>query len=354
MNNSETPVDQEQPLSEGRGVHVDTRDGDLKLPEPVAALPGERYAKPTMPPPFNPYGPPYTWPRYYPGTGPQWEQWQGQPRFSYPRRRSHWPWIVLTFVLLFMLLIGGTVFALLIAGYNSTGYAQSITETQHYTVSANPTLVLNNDTGSIHVRTAPSQNEVIIQATRHTGSWGNLNDLKVNYTQNTEANTVTVNVDRLSNFNFFTSASVEFTITLPSTAALQLKTNTGSIDVSGVSGQMVLTSNTGSISASDGRLVGNSELITNTGSVTFAGAIDPKGTYRFETNTGSVNVTLPSDSVFHVDASTDTGSINSNFPGVTVQHRQFTGADVHSDVGSAPQATINMKTNTGSINLDER
>jgi hypothetical protein len=114
---------------------------------------------------------------------------------------------------------------------------------------------------------------------------------------------------------------------------------------------MVLTSNTGSVQASSGTLSGNSQLITNTGSVTFSGSISPTGTYQFQTNTGSVNVTIPGTSIFHVDASTDTGSINTNFPGVVVVHRQFTGADAHSDVGSAPQATITLTTNTGSINL---
>ena len=70
--------------------------------------------------------------------------------------------------------------------------------------------------------------------------------------------------------------------------------------------------------------------------------------------TGSVNVTIPGTSVFLVDASTDTGSINTSFPGVVVVHRQFMGADAHSDVGGAPQATVSLKTNTGSINLYQR
>ena len=221
-------------------------------------------------------------------------------------------------------------------------------------MSANPTLVLNNDTGSIHVRAVGSVNQVTIQATKHTNFGGNLNDVKVSYTQNTEGNTINVNVDRLNGFNLFTSTSVDFDITVPSAAALQLKTNNGSIDVTGVDGQMVLTSNTGSIQANDGTASGNTELVTNTGSITFNGSIDRSGNYRFETNTGSVNVTLPSDSAFHMNASTDTGSINTNFPGVTVQHRQVVGADASGDVGSSPQATVSLRTNTGSINLYQR
>ena len=133
--------------------------------------------------------------------------------------------------------------------------------------------------------------------------------------------------------------------------ALQLKTNMGSIKVSGVSGQMALSRNTGSVEVSGGTVRGDTELITNTGSVTFNGAIEQSGIYTFTTDTGSVNVTLPAESVFHVDASTDTGSINTNFPGVVVQHRQMVGSDAHGDVGSSPQATITLRTSTGSINL---
>ena len=88
--------------------------------------------------------------------------------------------------------------------------------------------------------------------------------------------------------------------------------------------------------------------------MTFNGAIDRSGTYRFETNTGSVNVTLPSESAFHVDASTDTGSINTTFSQVTVQHHQAVGADAHGDVGSSPMASVTLRTNTGSINLYHR
>jgi DUF4097 and DUF4098 domain-containing protein YvlB len=144
---------------------------------------------------------------------------------------------------------------------------------------------------------------------------------------------------------------VDFDVKVPPAAVLQLKTNTCSIDVSGVSGQMTLSSNTGSLQVSGGTVKGNTALITNTGSVTFNGAITEGGTYTFTTDTGSVNVTLPAESVFHVDASTDTGSINTNFTGVVVQHREVTGADAHGDVGSSPQATITLRTSTGSINL---
>jgi DUF4097 and DUF4098 domain-containing protein YvlB len=222
---------------------------------------------------------------------------------------------------------------------------QEMPETRHFEVAAHPTLILNNDAGSIHVRVGPSGNEVFIQATKHGGLWGSPNTIRVNYTQNTEANTITVNVDRQSHFFSW----VTFDVTIPSPATLQLKTASGSIEVRGVSGEMLLSCHSGSIEASEGTVRGQTQLITNAGSVTFDGAIERSGSYLFETTTGSVKVTLPSESVFHVEASTMTGSIHTNFPGVTVQHHQAVG-----DVGSAPQATIALRTMTGSIKLYQR
>jgi Toastrack DUF4097 len=348
MNDQEIPVEEQvQPSSQ---EHHEEEVARKPAAPPAEAGSPNRYepARPTMPPPSIPYRQaPYYWPPYAPGTGQQWRS-GGQFAAPYERKHSRWPWIVLSLVLLFLLITGGAFFLVSSLGYNFGG---SVTETQHFSVSANPTLIVNNDTGTIQVRAGGSGNEVSIQATRHNGLWGNINDIHVNYAQDTGSNTVMVNVNRQTDTSFFNSSSVDFAITVPGTAVLQLKTNTGNVDVNGVSGQMVLTSNTGSVQASGGTLSGNSSLITNTGSITFNGSIGESGTYQFQTNTGSVNVTLPGGSVFHVDASTDTGSINTTFPGVTVQHHQFVGADAHSDVGNTPQATITLRTNTGTINL---
>lgn len=351
MNNQETPVkEQEQPVSEEGAIRTEERTPEEQAQQ---ATPPPKYEQvwPTTPPPFIPYAQsPYTWPMYADGVGQQWSRGGPYTSPTYMRRRSNWPWIVLVTVLLFVFLTSGAFLLASSVGYN---FGSTSTTTQHYTVSTNPTIVLNNDTGSIHVRASTLNSDVTIQATRHTNWWGNASDVNVTYSQDTANNTVTVNVVRPTTVSTFASKSVDFDLTVPNAAVLQLKTNTGSIDVSGVSGQLVLTSNTGSVQASGGTISGNSQLLTNTGSVTFSGAISLTGTYQFQTNTGSVNVTIPGSSIFHVDASTDTGSINTNFPGVVVEHRQFTGADAHSDVGSAPRATISLRTNTGSINLNQ-
>jgi DUF4097 and DUF4098 domain-containing protein YvlB len=305
--------------------------------------PVRQAAQPPLPPPYTPY----VRPGYYPGyPGPGWQPVYGPP----PRRRSPWPWILLTvFLVLAFTGIVGILFAAV--GNNFAGFTSSFTETRHFTVSATPTVVINNDVGNIHVQTGGAASDVTIQAFKHAGFGGNVNDLLVSYNQSSANNTITVDVNRSNNFSFFNSPSVDFEVTVPSNTGLELKTTTGGLDVRGVSGRMSLTTNTGSVDVRDGALTPDSTLSTTTGSITFNGSISQTGSYQFTTTTGSVTVTLPASSIFHVDANTNTGSISSDFPGVNVQHPNFTGAEAHGDVGSSPQATVTLRTTTGSISL---
>ncbi len=271
----------------------------------------------------------------------------GTPQFGQKqnRRRSPWLWVIVLLVI--MALLGGGL------GLPRGGHHFSKIEQAHtFSVGALPTIVINDDVGTIHVHTGGTNGNVLVQVTDVNRGLGNNPDNgQVSYNQNSASNTVTVNAN--SNSGFFGSNSIDLDVTVPADSNLQVKTDTGEVDVSGITGQMSLSSNTGSIHAVQDSLTGQSILKTDTGSVTFDGTIDPKGSYQFETNTGSVDVTLPGNSSFHVDASTDTGSINSDFPGVSVQHGDITGASAHSDVGNAPGATVTLKTDTGSISLHQ-
>ena len=75
------------------------------------------------------------------------------------------------------------------------------------------------------------------------------------------------------------------------------------------------------------------------------------GTYDFETNAGSIDMTLTGNPSFHLNATTDAGSINTSFP-VNV-NRNTAGATANGDVGTSPLATLTLKTNAGSINLNK-
>lgn len=254
-----------------------------------------------------------------------------------PRRHRRWLWIV--GAILIIALLGSGVQA----GMRS--FQHSNTETHTYELGAGvaPTLVLNDDTGSITIQTGDS-NKVTIQEIRHIPLVGGVPDAKTSR----DGNTISTTVESHGGFD-----SVDLNVTIPANASLQIHTSTGSINVDGVSGMMSLTSETGSITANQDELRGQSTLQSNTGDITFDGSLTPNGNYRFSTDTGLVDVTLPTQSSFHLDATTDTGSIDSDFTEVYVRHHDFKGDNAHGDVGSNPSSTVTMTTNTGDINLHE-
>lgn len=331
-------INQEKPIT----------DTEQRLPEPATPSPPEQPQEWVPPPFFVPTQRPYMGPDYYyyPGSGLLFR------RAGPARRKSNpGPWVILTLVLVMVLGIG-MIFLLVSSGYYVPGFTNTVTEAPHsFTVGAHPTIVVNNDVGTIHVRAGGTGSDVTIQATRHTALGTDVNATDVRYTQNSTDNTITVDIVRLTAVNLFTVPSVDIDATVPSSASLQLKTDTGGIDVTGISGQMSLRSDTGSIAAAQGVLAAGSQLSTNTGTVNFDGAISPEGSYQFLTNTGSVNVTLPGTPAFHVDASTNTGSVWTDFPGPVVQHPSMTSSEMHGNVGSTPQATVTLRTNTGSVSL---
>ena len=72
-------------------------------------------------------------------------------------------------------------------------------------------------------------------------------------------------------------------------------------------------------------------------------------TYKFLSVAGSINVILPEDASFEVDAKTDVGSIRYNFP--INGHSKKLRTKLQGKVGNPPYATLNLKTNVGSITL---
>lgn len=250
-----------------------------------------------------------------------------------------------------MILCSGASFIGTLLGFGlgiGGAFRNSVTEpTQTFTVGASPALMLTSNAGSVTVNRG-SSNNIVVQAKKYASFGGNLNDVQINYNQS--VSTVNVSVNRSGNFNFFNSTSVDFTVTVPPVTDLQITTNAGSITVNGVSGKMSLMSNAGTIGATQATLTGSSTFKTNAGSINFNGALGSTGTYDFETNAGSIDITLPGTASFHVNATTDVGSIDTSFP-VTV-NRSSAGATANGDVGTAPQATLTLKTNAGSITLN--
>lgn len=152
MNEQEIPTkDQENPLTEEHNAAIATDEREAAPPEPIAS-PGPQ-ERPVTPPSFGQPVQPFPWQGYPPATPPLWNERPGQ----YPpihKRPARWPWVSLTLFVLFLLIIGGAVVLFGVLGY--VGMSSSI-ETQNFNVTAHPTLILNNDTGSVNVRAGKPQ-----------------------------------------------------------------------------------------------------------------------------------------------------------------------------------------------------
>src|SRR6266516_2128267 len=256
-------------------------------------------------------------------------------------RRRPWFWIISALIILAVIVAGAdAAFAI---------FQHTATETHTYTVGSQPTLVINDDTGSITIQRGSTNSQITILAVKHLRAFGLGSPPAIQYNQH--GNIITARAHTNDSFSGFGSNNVDFEVTLPANANLQVHTDTGLVTVNSISGTMSLTTSTGSINATQVTLSGHSVLTSDSGSIVFLGATDPGGLYQFSADTGSLNVTLPGSSSFHLDARTNTGSLNSDFVDVNVQHANSIGNVAYGNVGASPAATVVLKTNTGSIDL---
>lgn len=253
-------------------------------------------------------------------------------------------------VLTILLLVVGT--SLLIASAVYFVLSTTHIETRKFTVGEHPRIVVNNEIGTFHINAGSDTNSVTIQATHHSRRfWKRAPKSRVRYEQLEESNLIKARVDRvlIPGLNF--PQHIDFDITVPGNADLELTTGVGDIWVTGISGQVTLRCDTGSIYVRRGLLTGNSLLKTDLGSLYLHEAIDSSGTFTLTTGTGSINMVLPSEAAFELDASTSLGSITTNAPGMTIAFS--TNRELHGAVGSPPRAGLILRTSTGSINVFE-
>ncbi len=326
---------------------------EANIPQPINTDYREQNQWRTAPPsPTQQEG--YTGLRPYAGPPPQQMQGGNFRQRQYRRRgRGPWFWIILAIIIISLMSGGfGSSFSRF-SGGDRFGGQSSVVETAHvFNVSGQitPTVVINDNNGAIHVQSSDNQYNITVQSTTNSGFFGNPNKLPVAYNQSPDGNTLNINTPDIG------QGSIDLQVTVPQGANLKLQTESGDISVTGVDGQMTLTTDSGSIDASNDVINGTSTITTNSGNITFNGTIGTTGTYQFQTNSGSVDLTVPSAPAFHVDALTTSGSINSSdFPGVQ-KSDLGSGAKATGDVGgssSQPGANLIIKSGSGDINLHQ-
>jgi hypothetical protein len=248
---------------------------------------------------------------------------------SSPRRRGRlrWLWITLLIILILGVLSSGTY------GVNQSFGKSTALPTRSFAVQDVPKLVVTDSLGTVNIHTGKG-GSIVVKGTKHAGFFGNLDNVQVKETPvGSNELDVTVQLNGRGQA-FFGQGGVDLDITVPTQTNIQDTTNAGSLNIDGVSGQMNLQANAGSINVKNATLKGASTFEANAGSINYSGSLTPDGTYNFQADAGSVNLTLPSDSAFTLNASVSAGSVNNAFGGTIVGNPPFAEIVAHADAGS--------------------
>lgn len=313
-------------------------------------------------------------------------QYQRMPYRRPRRRRRAWLWIVIA-ILFFSLMSGGA------SALGSIGQRSVTQNISTSTLAAGtPTIVINETDGNIQVHRGSS---LAIEEVKNSGFFDDPNNINVKV--NRSGSTITVNVD--SGTSLFSSRSVDFNITVPQDANLQLTTTSGDISVNDTNGAMTLSTVSGNISTIHDTFTGNASLSATSGDIrstgdtfggdaslttisgdvamnqdtlsgsvkanTTSGNIDFNGAfassnassalYQFHTVSGDVRIGVPSGTNFTVQADTTSGSINaSDFPSIIVlDTNQGSGSHASGIIGTSSGPSINIGTTSGDITIQQ-
>ncbi len=317
------------------------RDNTMPARQPVSTKPGEQPQQQTPLPPLPPLqttAPDRDTGAYATGYTGYRQQHSAQIRPARRGRRSPFlSWIIVAFI--FLALLGGG-YQMYADSQVLPGYQVGIgppplplNETRQFSVGIHPTIVIANNFGSIHVHTGGLDDNVTLQISRTGPAAVNTN------LGNDGSLHITVNK---------ALSPVDLDVTIANEADLVLQTTDGDINVDGVSGQVTLTSAGGSINLTQATLARTSTVKTTGGDITFSGTITPRGNYQFESDHGKMNISLPGSASYHLDVTPKDGTFNTDLPIVTARD---SSGDVKTNVGTSPDATVVLKTATGSINL---
>jgi len=313
-------------------------------------------------------------------------QYQQMPYRRPRRRRRAWLWIVIA-ILFFSLMSGG---ASALGSIGQRSVTQNISTSN--LAAGTPTIVINETDGNIQVHRGSS---LAIEEVKNSGFFDDPNNINVKVNQS--GSTITVNVD--TGTSPFSSRSVDFNITVPLQANLQLTTTSGDISVNDNEGAMTLSTVSGNISAINDTFTGNASLSSTSGDIhsagdtfgsnvsvttvsgdvemnqdnleqsakvnTTSGNIDYNGifassnafspSYQFHSDGGDIRIGLPSAENLSVQADTTSGSINADdAPSITVRDtKQGPGSQASGIVGTSSGPLINISTNSGDITLQQ-
>src|SRR5208282_1843681 len=249
----------------------------------------------------------------------------------------------------------GTICALFVLalGALASDHRGAFTEEFHqtYTLTSDGRLELDNINGAVHISTW-DRNEVKVDAVKSADSKDRLDDARIEVDSDKEHLSIRTKYrDHDLTFNSGSHnnpPSVEYTLTVPRTVRLdEIKLINGSLDVTGVSGEVHASCINGRLDAHN--LSGRAELSTINGHLDARFDQLPASSIELKSVNGSVELTIPSDSKAEIEASTVSGGIENDF-GLHVNNHRFVGHDLRGELGTGG-ARIKLEDVNGRIEI---
>ena len=249
----------------------------------------------------------------------------------------------------------GTVCALLVLAFaaHASDHRGALSEEFHqsYALTPDGRIELDNINGPVHI-SSWDQNQVKVDAVKYADTKERLDEAKIEIDARNDSISIrTKYPDHNQSWNWGSHnnpASVEYTLTVPRTARLdEIKLINGSLDVTGMSGEVNASCINGRLEAHD--LSGRARLSTINGRLDARFGQLASNSVELNSVNGSVELTIPSDSKAELEADTVSGGINNDF-GLHVNHHNFVGHDLRGELGSGG-AHISLKNVNGRIEI---
>jgi hypothetical protein len=229
------------------------------------------------------------------------------------------------------------------SSFGSSPFSDTITLDQP--MSPGQALVVSNTSGRTTIR-GGSGSSVHVVATRHYSFAGQPPDVQLTPSSNG------FNLDassRRGRFPFGDSSSVDYTIDLPAGVDVNVRSSSGAVSVSDVTGEVRLATSSGQIQATALRHL--REASSSSGEISLQGVFTDAAQVR--TSSGSVDVRLLPGSAVHLDVRSSSGSVVPQgglfLTGGTTQRNSLSG-----NIGSpADGAVLSVQTSSGRVSISQ-
>jgi VWFA-related protein len=171
-------------------------------------------------------------------------------------------------------------FAFCLQGFSGAPLpAQTGVETRSVPVTRGDTLIVSNDYGSVHIRSAPTA-AMGVKITRKTRGATPASSLKVDFQRNPDT------ISFRSSFSGIPGEAVDFEIKTPEFMNVRITGANPNVDIGGIHGSVRVENRTGMVVLED--LTSAVSVLTGKGDVIYRANLQPAGDVRIEATSGNI------------------------------------------------------------------